>query len=128
MNNGFTAEPTISLIVVSKHGLSDFSTIVNPVDSMIIRRTLLLASITDTQADSNMVAVCAQTCNDNWSEICRSISRISLRVCIGEAGFMGSLCLIMPIGLIIIWRCFNCTGYISSSEMGISLIMREIRI
>ena len=80
MNNDFTAEPTISPIVVSKHGLSDFSTIVNPVDSMIIRRTVLLASITDTQADSNMVAVCAQTCNDNWSGICRSISRISFAI------------------------------------------------
>jgi hypothetical protein len=102
MNNGFTAEPTISLIVVSKYGLSDFSTIVNPVDSMIIRHTLSLASITDTQADTNVVAVCAQTCTDNWSGICRSISRISLRVCIGEAGFMGSLCKFMPIGLFII--------------------------
>jgi inorganic pyrophosphatase/exopolyphosphatase len=29
------------------------------VDSMIILHTLSLASITDTQADTNMVAVCA---------------------------------------------------------------------
>jgi hypothetical protein len=127
MNNGFTAEPTISLIAVSKYGLSDFSTIVNPVVSMIIRHNLSLAYITDTQADTNVVAVCAQTCTDNWSGICRSISRISFRVCVGEAVFMGSLCIFMPIGLVIIWRRFNRTDYIPS-EMDMSLIMREIRI
>jgi hypothetical protein len=98
------------------------------VGSMIIRHTPSLASITDTQADTNMVAVCAQTYTDNWGGICRSISRIFLRLCIGEAGFRDSLCLFMPIGMIIIWRCFNYTGYISSSEMSITLIMREIGI